>query len=414
MHKPAGLQMRSPKSTSKGATKWFRIENAFVDGDNADNEVTPVYIYDEIGDSWWGESTPASEFVQQIGAIHTPRIELHLNSPGGDIFDGVAIYNALKAHPAHVTVIVDSLAASAASFIAQAGDEVIMTKAASMMIHDGSAMAWGPASVMRDTADLLDKLSNTVAEIYADRAGQTIEFWRNLMIEEVWYNSHEAVESGLADKIGEDTKPEDDQAAENRWNLSIFNYAGRGAAPNPMEVRTRIANRLKETTVGRPTAQTENQPEGTPETVNPASPEVDPEAETTEGTAADAQQEREEQTGGTGPEVTPEAAKPREQGSCRYQESAHWKLHLCRSGRSDRGWRSGSAASEHARRLPNRGCQERQGQLREAACFRQQDHGISDRQADCLRTQLWTMQATTPGRRPTRTLPAFRCLVVLL
>jgi ATP-dependent protease ClpP protease subunit len=296
MQKPGSLQMRAAKSKGK-TPAWFRIENAHVDEDNATDEVTPVYIYDVIGDSWWEDATPASEFIKQLSNIKTPRIELHLNSPGGDIFDGVAIYNALKAHPAKVTVIVDALAASAASFIAQAGDEVVMTKAATMMIHDGSAMAWGPASVMRDTADLLDKLSNTVAEIYSDRAGQTIEFWRNLMIEETWYNSHEAVAAGLADEIGEDTKDEDDEAAQNKWDLSIFNYAGRGHAPDPMQVRQRIANRLKEMTVGKP-QNTSGQPEGTPEEndKNPASPEINPDADTTEGDAGEVAEEREEES----------------------------------------------------------------------------------------------------------------------
>lgn len=273
--------MRAHKTEAK-KKPWFRIENAWVDEENKNEEVTPVYIYDEIGDSWWGESTSASDFIQQIGTIKTPRIELHLNSPGGDIFDGVAIYNALKAHPAKVTVIVDALAASAASFIAQSGDEIIMTKAATMMIHDGSAIAWGPAAVMRETADLLDKLSNIVAEIYADRAGQSTEFWRNLMIEEVWYNSHEAVESGLADKIGEDTKDEDDEAAQNKWDFSIFNHAGRSAAPDPFQIRQRIANRLKETTVGKPqNTGGEKVPEGgTPSEAG--SPETDSNTEVTD------------------------------------------------------------------------------------------------------------------------------------
>lgn len=287
MQKP-GLapQMRGYQSAPK-ARPWFRIDNAFVQ--EGDGETTPVYIYDEIGYSWLG-GTPADEFIQQISAIKTPNIELHLNSPGGDIFDGYAIYNALKAHPARVKVVVDALAASAASFIAQAGDEIVMTKASVMMIHDGSAMAWGPASVMRDTADLLDKLSNIAAGIYADRAGQSSEFWRNLMIEEVWYDAAEAVAAGLADKVGEDTKEEDDLAAQNKWDLSIFNYAGRGAAPDPSVVRQRIANQLKENAVAGPQNNEGDKPQET------GSPETDPNAQTTEGTAGDTDKEREEES----------------------------------------------------------------------------------------------------------------------
>lgn len=267
---------------------WFRVENAFK-GEGG-TETTPVYIYDEIGDSWWG-GTSAADFIKMIGTIDTPKIELHLNSPGGDIFDGVAIYNALNAHPAEVNVIVDALAASAASFIAQAGDTVTMTKGSMMMIHDGSGMVWGNASDMRQMADLLDKLSNNIAGIYADRAGQSTEFWRNLMQEEVWYDAQEAVDAGLADSVSGDTKAEDDAAAQNKWDLSVFNFAGRGAAPNPFSVRQRIANQLKENIV-KP-QNSEGSAEGTQETGSPA---TDPDAQTTEGTANEAQEEREDQS----------------------------------------------------------------------------------------------------------------------
>lgn len=290
-------QMRAGGTQSKN--NWFRIENAHVDEEGSDKETTKVYIYDSIGDSWFSDSTPASEFIKQIAAIKTPNIELHLNSPGGDIFDGVAIYNALRAHPAQVTVIVDALAASAASFIAQAGDKVVMTKAATMMIHDGSAMAWGPAAVMRETADVLDKLSNTVAEIYSDRAGQSVEFWRNLMIEETWYNSHEAVDAGLADEIGEDTKTEDDEKAQNAWDLSIFNHAGRSNAPSPLEARLRIANRLKETVVAHKPTNTQGEPEKPEES---GSPEVNPDANTTQGDAEEVAEAEQEQSQPGAPE----------------------------------------------------------------------------------------------------------------
>lgn len=270
---------------------WFRVENAFKGEGGA--ETTPVYIYDEIGDSWWG-GTSAADFIKMIGTIETPKIELHLNSPGGDIFDGVAIYNALNAHPAEVNVVVDALAASAASFIAQAGDTVTMTKGSMMMIHDGSGMVWGNASDMRQMADLLDKLSNNIASIYADRAGQSTEFWRNLMQEEVWYDAQEAVDAGLADSVSGDTKAEDDAAAQNKWDLSVFNFAGRGAAPNPFSVRQRIANQLKENIVAKPTNTAGDGGDGTQQETG--SPATDPDAQTTEGTADEAQKEREDQS----------------------------------------------------------------------------------------------------------------------
>lgn len=275
---------------------WFRIENAHKDDESATDELTKVYIYGEIGDSWWGDSTSANDFVKLLSQIKSKVIELHVNSPGGSMFDGVAIYNALKAHAAEVVVYVDALAASAASFIAQAGNKIIMTKAATMMIHDASTGAYGDATYLRATADLLDKLSDTVAGIYADRAGEDAAFWRRLMITEVWYNAQEAVDAGLADEIGEDTKDDDLEDAENRWDLSIYNHAGRNAAPDPMELRRRIANTLKETPVTGPSTttqpKTEEGAETTPPTGSPAVPDANPEADTTEGTAGNTDEER--------------------------------------------------------------------------------------------------------------------------
>jgi len=264
---------------------WFRIENAHKDEDNATDELTKIYIYGEIGDSWWGDSTSANDFIKLLSGVKSKTIELHLNSPGGSIFDGIAIYNALKDHSATVEVIVDALAASAASFIAQAGDVVKMTAAATMMIHDGSTGAYGDAAYLRETADILDKLSNTVAGIYAARAGEDAAFWRALMVQEVWYNAEEAVAAGLADEIAGDTDDEALQDAENKWDLSIFNHAGRNSAPDPMETRRRIANSLKEAPVTGPANSEETNPapaETTPETTHPASPETTPEAPTTE------------------------------------------------------------------------------------------------------------------------------------
>ncbi len=245
---------------------WFRVvKNATIRNGEA---VSEVYIYDEIG--FWG--TDAETFVQQLMEIDSPQIDLHLNSPGGEMWDGVAIYNALKSHKANVHVIVDGLAASAASFIAQAGNKVTMTKAATMMIHDASGLVWGNAADMRKTADLLDKLSDTIAGLYADRAGGTDEEWRALMQEEVWYNAKEAVEAGLADEVGGESP---DGEPENRWDLSIFAHAGRADSPPPSQVRTAVLNRVKETPVTQPAD--EGTP-ATPPTDPPAAPS-DPPAE---------------------------------------------------------------------------------------------------------------------------------------
>lgn len=224
--------------TNKREADWFRI----VEDKKASE--ADVYVYDEIG--FWG--TTASDFAATLRDLDVKHINMHLNSPGGEVFDGVAIYNTIVNHKATVTVFVDGLAASAASFIAQAGDEIIMGKGSTMMIHDASGLAWGNASEMRDTADILDGLSQTIATLYTARAGGTDDEWRALMKAETWYNAAEAVEAGLADKVGGDLVEE---PAEDRWNLSVFNYAGRGEAPSPQMQRQSIMNRInKEVPVG--------------------------------------------------------------------------------------------------------------------------------------------------------------------
>ncbi|MCK9496753.1 MAG: Clp protease ClpP [Dehalococcoidia bacterium] len=186
----------------------FRIENAA--SDEAD-----IYLYSPIG-GWFGIT--ADEFVRDLREVDASRINLHINSPGGEVFDGIAIHNALVNHAASVTVFVDGLAASAASFIAMAGDRVVMAKHATMMIHDPWGFTVGDARDHRKQADLLDRLGDTIADIYLDRAGGTRQHWRDLMLEETWYSDREAVEAGLADEVAGDAE------AEDRFDLSVFDF----------------------------------------------------------------------------------------------------------------------------------------------------------------------------------------------
>lgn len=192
-----------PRPAAAGSS-WYRISNA------APTE-TAVHIYDVIG-GWDGIT--AADFVRDLAAIDTKTIALHINSPGGDVFDAIAIHAALVNHPATVNVRIDGLAASAASFIAQAGDTIGIEKPATMMIHDASAVAWGNAADMREAAEFLDRVSNSIAGIYADRAGGDAGDWRTAMLATTWYSSAEAVAAGLADSVLNDTAPaEADTAA---------------------------------------------------------------------------------------------------------------------------------------------------------------------------------------------------------
>ena len=165
-----------------------------------------IFIYDEIGVF----GVTAGDFVNELREIKAKKITLRINSPGGDVFDGIAIYNACKRHRAEINVFIDGIAASAASFIAMAGDTVTMMPHSQMMIHEAHGLVIGPAEDMRKMADILDKSSDNIASIYAEKAGGTIEDWRARMRNETWFSAQEAVDAGLADGIegAEEENPE--------------------------------------------------------------------------------------------------------------------------------------------------------------------------------------------------------------
>lgn len=263
---------------------WFKIENR-------SNKSTDLYIYDEIG--FWG--TSAQDFVDQLKEVDTKQINLHINSPGGEIFDGLAIYNALKQHEASVTTYVDALAASAASFIAMAGDEIVMARNGVLMIHDGIGIVYGNAEDMRDVATVLDKMSDNIADIYAQQAGGAVSYWRDYMKAETWFSASEAKDAGLADTVLDEDNEEAEEAT-NKWDLSLFNYGGKRFAPSPAEVtlRLEISNQAKEASMGHgPKNQDGDKPnteppgettEGQqPETPSPSSPDVAQPEETDDG-----------------------------------------------------------------------------------------------------------------------------------
>lgn len=202
---------------------WYRIE-AKADG------VADIYIFDQIGEDIWGSGVTSAGFQLQLQAVTTPEINLHINSVGGNFFDGVAIMNSLRDHPAKVTVHVDGLAASAASVIAMAGDEIVMNLGSQMMIHEAHGGAHGPADTMAEMVAALNSSSESMAQIYADRAGGTAAEWRAAMKAETWYTAQEAVDAGLADRVNKSAKADDITA---RFDLSIFAHAGRDAAPTP-------------------------------------------------------------------------------------------------------------------------------------------------------------------------------------
>jgi ATP-dependent Clp endopeptidase proteolytic subunit ClpP len=196
---------------------WYRIEN------KADSGPSEVFIYDEIG----GFGVSSGDFLNELRGIEGD-VSIHLNSPGGDVFDGLTIYQALKNRAGKTTVVVDGLAASIASVIAMGADEVVMAPKATMMIHEGWTAAVGNSADMRKLADLLDKTSANIASVYADRAGGSVEFWRDRMKEETWYSADEALEAGLIDQVQGKAKKAD------AFDLSMYAHAGRDNSPAPV------------------------------------------------------------------------------------------------------------------------------------------------------------------------------------
>ncbi|MGR3392823.1 head maturation protease, ClpP-related [Sagittula sp.] len=157
-----------------------------------------VAIYDEIG----AYGVSAKGFLAELGALPegTP-VDLRLNSPGGSVFDAVAIHNAIKRHEGTVTVWIDGIAASAASYIAMAGDEIVMPENAFLMIHDPAGLVMGTAEDMRAMAEALDKVKGSLVSGYAAKSGRTPEEVSALMAAETWFDAGDAVAQGFADRL---------------------------------------------------------------------------------------------------------------------------------------------------------------------------------------------------------------------
>ena len=190
----------------------------------ADSSEVDIFLYDHIVSSedeaeWWGGVAPES-FVKAVYAVdpsHT--INLRVNSPGGSVFAARAMEQALRAHKGKVVVHIDGLAASAATFVSMAGDEIVMSKGAMFMIHKAWTCMWGNAEDLRKEADLMDKIDGTLAETYADKTGKDIAAITEWMAAETWFTAQEALDAGFATSIAEA------EAKALAWDLSAYENA---------------------------------------------------------------------------------------------------------------------------------------------------------------------------------------------
>lgn len=222
--------------------KWYNIQAKTED-------TAEISIFDEIGG--WGVS--AQQFAKDLKALgNLKNIELHIHSPGGSVFDGIAIYNLLNNHPANKTVYIDGLAASMASVIAMVGDTVIMPENAMMMIHKPWGIQGGDAEDMRKYADLLDKIENALIPAYAQKTGKSHEELAEMLAEETWLNGKECVEQGFADKLAEPVKA---MATIQSERIKEFQNMPKAMKAMLFAPQGNAKTQEKNTTVNQPAAQ---------------------------------------------------------------------------------------------------------------------------------------------------------------
>lgn len=168
---------------------------------SADDTEAEILIYGDIGGGWWDEGITGESISNQIANLDVDTIHVRINSGGGLVFEGLAIYQALARHDSKIVVHIDSIAASIASVIAMAGDEIRISEGANLMIHKPWSGMWGDADAFRKEADVLDQLQAGLVNIYEARTGAKradLESWVNA---ETWFLGQAAVEAGFADVV---------------------------------------------------------------------------------------------------------------------------------------------------------------------------------------------------------------------
>jgi ATP-dependent protease ClpP protease subunit len=258
--------------------RWYRITNTASDE-------AELLLYDDIGGMW---GTYAEDFDAELKAVTAKNLTVRVNSPGGSVTEGIAIASMLRAHPANITVRVDGIAASIASVIAMAGDRLTMMPGSLLMIHEASGLCLGDSRDMIKMGEVLNVISENIAEMYAAKSGTPADEWRAKMLDETWLRAEEAVEQGLADEVVQPKKqPEPDAEPEmrKRFDLAAYGYQGpRQEAPTPApppaapepspQLVVSLADLLGDEVVAKLRAAVQSEPAAgpVPEVVDTASP----------------------------------------------------------------------------------------------------------------------------------------------
>lgn len=176
-------------------------------------EAVNIQIYDEISsDDFWGDVVTAKAINDEIAQANGKPLNIHINSYGGEVFEGFAIYNNLKNYAGRKVVYVDGIAASIASVIAMAGDEIYMNKASMLMIHNASGVAYGNAEEMKKVVNALEQINEVIRDVYKNRSNLDDEQLKQFMDNETYFTPQEAVQYGFADGIVEEDVPEEPTA----------------------------------------------------------------------------------------------------------------------------------------------------------------------------------------------------------
>lgn len=227
-----------------------------------------IVLHGTVGQIYWEEGFTARDVIEALAALGRDKdVTVHINSGGGVAWEGVAIYNALDSHRGKVTCVVDGIAASAASIIAMAGDETVMAAGSLMMIHDPALFTMGDAADHKKSIEVLDKLGDQLAGIYADKTGSSTDALRELMRAETWLTADEAVSLKFADRS--------DQAA--AAEATAFNYGAYQQTPDTLRALAAERNWNKKPEASTPAPKLEPKLEAEPaaEAEAPA-PIVDP------------------------------------------------------------------------------------------------------------------------------------------
>lgn len=210
--------------------RWYEIRPRAAAKDGG-KSAADIYVYGNIGDRWNEDGVVASDLVREIARLDVDTIDLRINSYGGSVTDGIAIYNALKRHRAEVHVHIDGVAISMASYLAMAGDTVTIASNAQVMVHAPWGYAVGNAAELREQADILDRYARAMAGAYASKTGKPDDEILALLTDgkDHWYSADEAVAAGLADEVGEEVAVA--AALAGSFDLSRFRGAAPAAAP---------------------------------------------------------------------------------------------------------------------------------------------------------------------------------------